>query len=315
MEIRKADFSDIPQIVKLLKESLGDELPVSEEIWRYKHVNNPFGQSIVLLAEEDGRMAGVRAFMRWRWQKGTKNYSCLRAVDTATHPNFRGRGVFKKLTLQAVEIAKKEGDHFIFNTPNDQSRPGYLKMGWKTAGKINVGLKPAFNSFWKIWEKDKDYSSFKAVPINDIDNLLIDWNSRLIKENKLFTPKSAEYLQWRYENNPLQEYEIHVEDDLFMAGCLRKKKGLKELRIVELITSGEKRRHRMIGKVMSNWSSKFGVQVISYAPELFQFNQPFITGGFGPIMTIRELNLEPQEQNVPFNINNWSYALGDLELF
>ena len=315
MEIKRADFSDVPRIVSLLKVSLGDELPLSEQIWHYKHINNPFGKSIVLLAEEDGKLAGVRAFMRWKWQKGEKHYSCLRAVDTATHPDFRGRGVFKLLTLQAVEIAKKEGDHFIFNTPNDQSRPGYLKMGWEVAGKIRVGLIPAVFSFWKIWKNGNDYESPEKIELAGLSSLCEEWNDRLRSANDFFTPKSPEYLQWRYVNNPLQEYEIHVEEHLFMAGCVRKKKGLKELRITELISTEENYNSRKVKRVIRKWSNKFGVQVISCGPKLFEFPQPVIKGAFGPLLTIRELNLLTEERQFALGTRSFSYTLGDFELF
>src|SRR5680860_587937 len=131
MIIREAKEVDIPEIVKVLRASLGEQdLPLSEGIWNYKHVKNPFGRSLVLVAEENGVIAGVRAFMCWEWQCLNKSYATYRAVDTATHPNYQGQGIFKKLTLKAIELAKEQGVQFIFNTPNEQSRPGYLKMGW-----------------------------------------------------------------------------------------------------------------------------------------------------------------------------------------
>ena len=34
------------------------------------------------------------------------------------------------------------GDHFIFNTPNSQSIPGYLKMDWKKVDKLKDSLAP-----------------------------------------------------------------------------------------------------------------------------------------------------------------------------
>ena len=30
----------------------------------------------------------------------------------------------------------------MFNTPNDQSRPGYLKMGWQLVGRLPVLARP-----------------------------------------------------------------------------------------------------------------------------------------------------------------------------
>ena len=62
----------------------------------------------------------------------------VRAVDTATHPDFRGQGVFSALTLGALEELRSDGVAFVFNTPNERSRPGYLKMGWQPVGQVRV---------------------------------------------------------------------------------------------------------------------------------------------------------------------------------
>src|SRR5688500_17576198 len=98
MEIRRAVEADIPEIVSLLKLSLGESLmPKSERYWRWKHIENPFGVSPVLLAIEAGTIIGVRAFMRWAWSRGETRLEAVRAVDTATHPDFQGRGIFRKL--------------------------------------------------------------------------------------------------------------------------------------------------------------------------------------------------------------------------
>ena len=46
MEIRDASLQDIPEIVLLLKSSLGEKLmPKSESFFIWKHIKNPFGKS------------------------------------------------------------------------------------------------------------------------------------------------------------------------------------------------------------------------------------------------------------------------------
>ena len=158
MQIREADHSDIPRILKVLKASLGESSSKkTEEVWRYKHIENPFGESLVLVAEEKDEIIGVRAFMRWQWQKGGQIYSAFRAVDTATHPDHQGKGIFKKLTLKALEIGKERGDHFVFNTPNTQSKPGYLKMGWKEVDKLKIHLRPL--NLLQLKKKELEYET------------------------------------------------------------------------------------------------------------------------------------------------------------
>lgn len=73
MQIREATQNDIPAILDVLRASLGEiSSKKTEKIWRYKHLENPFGKSLVLIAEEDGQVIGVRAFMHWQWQKGKR---------------------------------------------------------------------------------------------------------------------------------------------------------------------------------------------------------------------------------------------------
>ena len=139
--VRPANAEDTPRIVDLLKLCLGEgSVPRTAEFWDWKHRQNPFGESPVLLAEADGELIGVRAFMRWRWTDGEDVVESVRAVDTATHPEHRGKGIFTRLTLGLLESLRGEGAEFVFNTPNAQSTPGYLKMGWHVYGRVPVAV-------------------------------------------------------------------------------------------------------------------------------------------------------------------------------
>ena len=315
MNIREATPRDISQIIQVLKASMGEaDLPLSEEIWHYKHVENPFGRSPVFVAEEGGRIAGVRAFMQWKWQKGEKTYSAYRAVDTATHPDFQGKGIFKKLTLKAVENGINNSHNFVFNTPNDKSRPGYLKMGWFEAGKLRVALQPAFFSFWRSRRSSK-YEVSSKVSSGEIDALCRQWNKKLTNNGNAFTSKSAEFLNWRYEKNPLQKYEVMATPDFYLAGYIKMRGNIKELRISECIFIERKEVQKEVERVVRRWSIKFGVHFISFSPDLYIDRLFSLQGNFGPILTVRELNLNPEERAFFGKVNNWNYSLGDLELF
>lgn len=316
MEIREATEIDIAEIIQVLKVSLGEtSLPLSEEIWNYKHVNNPFGKSIVLVAEENNKIIGLRAFMRWQWTCNAKIYNTFRAVDTATHPEHQGKGVFKKLTLKAVELAKKEGDHFVFNTPNDQSRPGYLKMGWEVVDNIVVSLQPGYGSFWKLKSKEFSYKVDIQANDEDLKKLCAVWNSNLKADKKLFTSKTPNFLKWRYQNNPLQDYEVLITKQLYLAGYIKKRGKIKELRISECIFVENKTSKLQVQKIISSWASEFSVQIATFSPQVTTLKYPAKKGNYGPGLTLRDLNLLPEEKKEYKNIENWKYSLGDLELF
>ncbi|MEJ2542275.1 MAG: GNAT family N-acetyltransferase, partial [Gemmatimonadota bacterium] len=123
--------------------SLGEGVsPRTQAYWRWKHEASPFGASPCLLATAGGRVVGLRVFMRWEWRLNGRTISSVRAVDTATHPEWRGQGIFTRLTRALLARVEGEGVSFVFNTPNEKSRPGYLKMGWEDVGRVSLWVRP-----------------------------------------------------------------------------------------------------------------------------------------------------------------------------
>lgn len=310
MQIREATENDIPEILNVLKASLGEtSSQKTEKVWRYKHIDNPFGKSLVLVAEEDNKLIGVRAFMRWKWQKGEQVYSTFRAVDTATHPNHQGKGIFKKLTLRALEIAKEQGDHFVFNTPNSKSKPGYLKMGWKEVNKLKIQLRP-LNPLKTV----KNQFEYKIIGEKSASEKVM--NSFFEKQkgiNRLFTPKNINYLLWRYVNNPLQNYSVIFDREYFVAGYVKKRNRFEEFRVSEAIFSeaGEKEAKAAMLK-MANTS---GANILSLSPNTGINLKTGVTGNFGPVLTFKNINLGVKEEQELLALSSWNYRLGELELF
>ncbi len=312
MEIRESEPGDIAQIIEVLKASLGEtSSKKTEAVWKYKHVDNPFGKSLVLVAEENDKIVGVRAFMRWQWQFGDQVFSAFRAVDTATHPDHQGKGVFKKLTLNAIEIAKEQGDDFIFNTPNSQSLPGYLKMGWEEIDKLKIRIFPTNPLNWLNLKQSWHYGINNNNSGTQIAGLISKYNHLKAGENNLFTLKSPEYLTWRYENNPLQKYEVKADEDFYLAGYIKEQKYFRELRITEHIYFSEPGLQK-IDRTVKEFSKKFGAHIITSTGLSSGLG---FSGNFGPVLTLRNVNLGSNLKQELSQLSNWSYTLGDLELF
>ena len=126
LTIRRAEPGDRKGILALLAASLGRDGsdPRYEQLYAWKHEQNAFGRSPAWVACDGERLAGVRILMPWEFRRGAVTVRAVRAVDTATHPDYQGRGIFTRLTLHAIDELREEGVDFVFNTPNDQSRPG-----------------------------------------------------------------------------------------------------------------------------------------------------------------------------------------------
>lgn len=325
--VQEASEKDIPEIVELLKLSLGESLmPKSESYWRWKHIDNPFGISPVLLYREDSLLVGVRAFMRWKWMKDGMIYNAVRAVDTATHPAQQGKGIFKKLTLELVSNCKEHGISFIFNTPNSQSMPGYLKMGWEEAGKLPVNLvvnKPInllknilFGTTTSGSLHEDDLKSTLNHP--DIDELLVLQSN---KRGGLSTYISREYLIWRYVSVPVVKY-VHAVEIVggkltgLAIGRVKKSKFGTELRITDCFLSDDTdgtqlakniRALRKIHKI--DFTTMSGTSISNFR----KLSPLGVSLKIGPIVTIRPLAMS--DLDILDDFKGWSPSLGDLELF
>lgn len=317
MKVRQAVDEDIPNIVSLLKMSLGEGLmPKSEAYWRWKHNDNPFGRSPVLVAEESGQLIGVRAFMRWEWTDGEKVYKAVRAVDTATHPAHQGKGIFKKLTLQLVEECRQEGVHFIYNTPNAQSRPGYLKMDWKDAGRLPVRLQIA-NPFSAL------IARLRNVQGNDtpLEQLLQGVTEAVCKRESnvsghvIASNYSKAYLHWRYCRVPVAQYHgVLLENDRngeLLIYRLKESKMGKELRVTDLFSSLPEISPTAM-KLLHKRASIAGATHLTFSGIGSQVHGGLMLNK-GPRVTIRDIQFPGFSGLDKFH--NWQPSLGDLELF
>lgn len=206
ISIRLATDRDLPRILSTLKAALG-ETPILQrtaELWNWKHHSNPFGPSLVLVATSGDQIAGVRAMMRWQMQTSTGDVvNAVRPVDTATHPEFARRGIFRDLTMSALDIARDEGVQLVFNTPNQKSAPGYLKMGWKEVSGIGVMVRPRLGASARATD-DSIPSIDRLAP-----TLSAPGNSVGIEDRAplgLRTPRTPGYLEWRFTQHPTASY-------------------------------------------------------------------------------------------------------------
>lgn len=316
--IRPAESQDIPAIVDLLKQSLGEVSSTkTEAYWRWKHVENPFGPSPVYIAEEAGQIIGVRAMMQWQWQTSTNVYKSLRAVDTATHPAHQGKGIFKRLTQHLIEQAKAEDYAFIFNTPNQQSLPGYLKMGWQRFTHAPIFIKPVIGihrntaANWQHYQQQ--LNSFK--PGDFISNGLLN--------ERMHTSKTLAYLNWRYKECPFKEYGFVTDASnrsSFGIIIKRKKRGrLNELRICDYWLADTDCFPLML-RAATKAARETGCLFLSICLAGDEKKNSFRKHGLlsieqrSPVITIRTLQHDSLLTAVP-TAGHWHFHTGDLELF
>lgn len=313
-DIRPARADDLSGILETLKAALGETslLRRTPELWAWKHIHNPFGRSIVLVAEANGTIAGVRAMMRWHLvTTDGRTLSCLRPVDTATHPDFSRMGIFRQMTMTVLDIARAEGVDLVFNTPNQKSRPGYLKMGWREVATLGSLVRPRLGRAFVPAEGEIPSMSTVAPGVTRV----FDASTSALDRPPLGlrTPRSEQYLQWRFGGHPTAPYGwVPSQSGGGLMARVGTRRGRTELVVSDLLGHPDAAIIRDVARrspvrYLAGWFSPG-------SPE----RATAIRGGMVPVPWLKTLNLVAlplSDLDVDvFDLRSWDLSTSDLEL-
>ena len=206
--VRPFDAGDEAAVLGLLAVSLGwvpDDHHAAFFAW--KHRQNPYGPSPAWVAERDGAVIGFRSFLRWEFEHAGQVWRAVRAVDTATAPEHRKGGVFTALTTHGLDALRTEGVQFVFNTPNAQSLPGYLRMGWEQVGRVPVFARPGSLAAVRTMASSRTAADLWSLPTAAgvpagealADHAAVgDLLATVPADGRIRTRRSPASLAWRY---------------------------------------------------------------------------------------------------------------------
>lgn len=341
IEVRRGSAEEAERHTAFIAESMGStgNVPLGASYWLWKHVANPFGVSPLLTAHADDYLVGLRVFMRWTWHCGEGRIPSVRAVDTATHPTFRGRGIFRTLTLRLVDDMEREGIGFVYNTPNELSRPGYLKMGWEEVGRVPLMIRPvrparlALRALRQRLRRGSvsaeesgrgDATQGKTVgELCESASLIDKLTASDSLDSRYSTARSAAYLLWRYSAIPGLTYRAVWDSapgrEHAIIYRLRSRRGVRELSLsdVLVVPGAEQAARASVRRLMKRSDVDF---VSAVAAPSTPERRVLAGAGFlpmralGPILTVRSVAADPALRS-PFDIRNWRLSTGDLELF
>lgn len=322
LQIREYRDADEPAVLELLQASLG-WVPDAQygQFFAWKHRENPFGRSPAWVAVDGERIAGFRIFLRWEFERGGTVSRAVRAVDTATHPEYQGRGIFSRLTLYAVDELRRDGVAFVFNTPNDQSRPGYLKMGWQPVARLPVLFRPrTAGSLLAVararvpaekWSLPTEAGLPAVDALADRDGVA-DILDACRGSDGLQTRRSPDFMLWRYGFAPLA-YRVMLAGDRLADGFvifrLRRRGAAIEAAVCDVIVPDARPRTgaRLLRKVLHDSGADYAVRIGGrHLTRTGSLRLP----AQGPTLVWRAVT----EQVMP-RADHWRLGLGDVELF
>ncbi|MGB7817431.1 MAG: GNAT family N-acetyltransferase [Ornithinibacter sp.] len=318
LDVRSAVPADDPAVIPMLRDALGKvDDPHYEAFLHWKHRENAFGESPAWVALDGDRVVGYRTFLRWRFlDDGGRTVTAVRAVDTATDPAYRGMGIFRTLTLRGVAELTMAGDGIVFNTPNDQSRPGYLKMGWSPARRLPVGVQPSglrgvasmvtSRVPAALWSEETrvGLDAGEALAESAVATSLLQHSPA----KGFRTDRTPEYLAWRTSFAPLR-YRLLLASDVDPAEGgivfrLRRRGDAVEAAVVEQFVPSWRVGARLVRRMLAQTGAGYAIGLRT-GPSAGLVPLP----GQGPVLTTRPLAASPPSPG------DWALTLGDIELF
>ncbi|MEZ5243791.1 MAG: GNAT family N-acetyltransferase [Acidimicrobiales bacterium] len=316
--VRRGTNDDIPAAIAVAAAALGwrrDE--PNEAFFRWKHLDNPAGPSPMWLAIDDTHagtdtVAGFRTMLRWNFTgPDGATRRAVRAVDTATHPDHQRRGIFRALTTAAVDELTADGIEFVFNTPNDNSRPGYLRMGWREVGRIPTRFAlrgptslPRLAQARTAAQKWSEPCALGVTVDRAIDDL-VELDAATPSPSAIATTRTRDHLLWRYGFEPLA-YRVIRSDDAAAVIRLRRRGPALEAVLAEVFSPDAKATRRLLRRLRHDLSADH-LLTLARPPH----PAPWLPTlpRLGPRLTVRDL------AGTGPDLEDFRFALGDIELF
>jgi len=326
ISIRRLEPADEEAVLELLAVTLGWDIDDRHrQLFSWKHRLNLFGVSPGWVAEDESGLAGFRTLMRWEFISDGSIIRAARAVDTATAPHAQGRGVFRALTMRAVSDLTDEGVACIFNTPNTNSAPGYLSMGWQAIGRLPVSFRPsrpgtlaklpgarAAGDLWSLPGCTGEDAAEVLAAADEVVQLLSSASAETQHADRISTNKTVSFLQWRYGQCPVG-YRIWLGGASIAEGMvvfrLRRRGSAVEAVIADAVfPSDASARYirRTCRHLLRESGADYAVALGSSRPQGW-----LPLGGRGPLLTWRPLEWSRGVPGLP----SWKLGTGDIELF
>ena len=129
------------KLASVFKGSFGQDY--RKDIFDWKYLNLFSNDSIIQEILINKKPIGYRGL--WKIKNYPNSYQC---IDTCIHPDYQGKGIFR---LSNQHLIKEIG--YFYNYPNELSKPGYLKSGWKEISKMDIYLNKIENFEYCNWDK------------------------------------------------------------------------------------------------------------------------------------------------------------------
>lgn len=166
LDIRQTRFDteeELQQLVDLQNEVYRERnLIFTVDTFKRWYIENPFGRVLSFNAFDGDKMVAHYACIPTKLVFGNSVVDGIHSMATVTHPDYRGKGLFKTLAKLTYDYAKEQGCKFVIGVANANSFPGFIKyFDFKFISQLDVKMGLGTKIYpkredmvRKYWDKD-----------------------------------------------------------------------------------------------------------------------------------------------------------------
>lgn len=287
-----------PQVSELFENEYGIKKNDFEKLMS-KLYDHPIqlGKKIILVALDSKKVVGFQSFFYWPYVFNGKEYNSFQSGNSLTHPDYRGRGIFKKLLCYVFENEKNINADFFIGFPVQSSYSSFIKNKWNNIFNLVWYLK-LINPFGFLF-------STKKLLVNDF---VFSGVNILEKQSFFRLNDHVDFYKWKDDlkynkfNYFYHTYKISNEDEItFEMKFQIRKKIINEVIIGKIYFKGNSRKYlsAAMKDLLRRIKKNKCVTICSIAINEF-FNQPDYK------VTLSEFNFRKTDKKIYFIVKNLS---------
>lgn len=339
--IREYREGDEEQILKLQGIVMSDSK--DKQWWQWMYRDGPLGPARIFVVEAKQRIIGHTAMIFVPIKIRDQVTRSTHGVDLMVHPDYRRQGLFITLHTNLLGAVSARRGGISYGTPNDQSRPGFVKrlslmeicevprllkvVDWgivlKSRYRIPVFIGKLLGSAWERMTGCVSLGKDIGIEIEEVfsfDERIDKFWEKASKMKDIMVIKDMKYLNWRYVAKPGKEYKILIakkQQEIVGYTVLKVEKNVPPRGYIVdlLIVPGESRVAealitRAIRHLKEDGAATVSCWMLPDTPYYRTLKKLGFVRRTGPLLCARIFDPNIPKEFVT-NAANWYYAMGD----
>lgn len=217
---KSTDFTDtdIEELYKLFETVFHKKRSISE--FKNQFLNTSLGYSFHALAKDNDLVVGHNVYIPFRYLKDNEPFLLCLSVDAMLHPDYRGKGLYRKMLSACEDMARSEGCRMRIGFPNDNSYPVQINgFKYNDVGKLDTYCLPVniggFNRKFEFLEPLARLASKSVVALSKCSKSTKGKPYKFRKD--IYDFNSFRYKWFDSDYNILELDDVHVvyKDSIF----------------------------------------------------------------------------------------------------